>query len=62
MMTAICAHQDLEIETVEVDTMRNGEHDTYEREIYVCADCGIQVDGDPELDAAEARADMEADE
>jgi hypothetical protein len=55
-------HDDLQIETFTVDIMRNGGHDQYEAPGYVCADCGVQVDGDPALDAAEDRADMAYDE
>lgn len=32
-----CVHENVNIEKVEVDTMRNGEHDTYEQIIAVCA-------------------------
>lgn len=31
-----CLHSDYRIETTEVDTMRNGEHDTYEVPIAIC--------------------------
>lgn len=50
-------HGDLKIETIE--TWSSGLDDTEERQIYVCNTCGVQVEGDPELDAAEARTDME---
>lgn len=49
------------VETVEVDTMRNGEHDTYEQRIYVCVDpdCEAELDGSPDEDRADALADMQ---
>lgn len=56
---------ELLVEEIEVDTMRNGEHDTYPARIYVCGGqegCGITLDGNPDVDAAESRADMEYDE
>lgn len=34
-----CDHEDYHFETVEVDTMRNGEHDTYETQLAVCSTC-----------------------
>lgn len=37
-------HEEIIAETIEVDTMRNGEHDTYLTTIHVCDTCGIQVD------------------
>lgn len=46
-----CPHYDTEVETIEVDTMRNGEHDTYERRVYVCSLCGCDVEGDPDEDS-----------
>jgi hypothetical protein len=63
MDTTVCEHPEdaREIEDIEVDTMRNGEHDTYPAKIYVCGLCGEQVEGDPAIDIAEARADYEAD-
>lgn len=56
-----CAHDDSRVETFEVDTMRNGEHDTYEVRGYVCADydCEAELDGDPDEDRAEHLADMQ---
>lgn len=45
-----CTHDEIEIETFEVDTMRNGEHDTYETEGYVCAECGEDLEGNPAED------------
>ena len=38
-----CEHEDVESEVVEVDTMRNGEHDTYETIAYDCTLCGTDV-------------------
>jgi hypothetical protein len=35
----VCPHTDYHWETVEVDTMRNGEHDTYEQQVAVCSAC-----------------------
>lgn len=55
---------ELEIEDGEADTMTNGEHDTYSFRYYACGGeqgCGIQLEGDPDADAAEDRADAEAD-
>ena len=52
-------HDDVQSVTVECDTMRNGEHDTYETEIYECQTCGIQVEGDPAEDRADAIADSQ---
>lgn len=56
-------HKDYEVETVEVDTMRNGEHDTYEVQIYVCGGvegCGVEIEGeDPAADRADYLADMQ---
>jgi hypothetical protein len=55
-----CLHDEgTHVETVEVDTMRNGEHDTYEVRIYVCDTCDAEVDGDPDADRADALADMQ---
>ena len=51
---------ELEIEDVEVDTMRNGEHDTYTTSIYVCGGeegCGVQLEGDPAADRADDESD-----
>lgn len=56
---------ELIVEEGEVDTMRNGEHDTYTSRYYTCGGdegCGIQLEGDPDADAAEDRADAEADD
>jgi hypothetical protein len=54
-------HENLEVEDTEVDTMRNGEHDTYAAQIYVCADCGVTVEGDPAADRADDEMDREQD-
>lgn len=58
-----CAHDDSRVETFEVDTMRNGEHDTYEVRGYVCADydCEAELDGDPDTDRAEYLAEKQID-
>jgi hypothetical protein len=60
-----CSH-DLgsRVETGEVDTMRNGEHDTYEVRYYVCADydCEAELDGNPDEDAHDAMVDAQIDE
>ena len=47
--TFYCTHEDWHRETTEVDTMRNGEHDTYETPIAVCDDwdCEQTLDLDP---------------
>jgi hypothetical protein len=37
-------HDDIIAEVVEVDYMRQGEHDTYNTTVDVCATCGIQVE------------------
>lgn len=41
-----CDHVDYDWETTEVDTMRNGEHDTYEVPIAICSnwECGKVLD------------------
>lgn len=52
-------HDDIQIVDVEQDTMRNGEHDTYTTQIYECQTCGIQTDGDPAEDRADAIADLQ---
>lgn len=36
-----CEHPSFHEETVEVDTMRNGEHDTYPAKVLICDDCGV---------------------
>lgn len=41
----VCQHDsDIEVEDVEVDTMRNGEHDTYTVKAAFCSDCGEEVE------------------
>lgn len=47
-------------ETVQDHLGFQGHYQT-EHSIYVCDDCEEMVDGDPEADAAEDRADAEAD-
>ena len=50
------------VEAVEVDTMRNGEHDTYEVNVAICIDpdCDEELeDVNPDEDRAEALADMQ---
>ena len=55
-----CEHPNgSEIEMVEVDDSHPDRHDGYSYEIYVCVDCGMQTDGDPAEDRAEAIADMQ---
>lgn len=54
-------HTNTHVEEVEVNTMWDGEHDTYTDEIYVCDDCGETLEGSPQADRAEALADMEQD-
>lgn len=51
------------VETGEVDTMRNGEHDTYEVSYYQCIDpdCEAELDGSPDEDAFDAMVDALAD-
>lgn len=41
-----CEHENTHYEIVEVDTMRDGEHDTYNSEIEICDDCDAEVDDD----------------
>jgi hypothetical protein len=56
-------HDDVETdieETVQDHLGINGHYQT-EHSIYVYKDCGMQADGDPAADAAEAQADYEAD-
>lgn len=55
-----CEHENgTEIEEVVEDHMGFSGHYQTEHEIYVCVDCGEQVDGDPAEDRAEAIADMQ---
>lgn len=49
---------ELIVEEGEVDTMRNGEHDTYTSHYYICGGdegCGVQLEGDPDADADDWR-------
>lgn len=39
-----CSHLETRTDVLEVDTMRNGEHDTYERTAVICELCEIEVD------------------
>ncbi len=48
-----CPHDNWQWEQVEVDTMRNGEHDTYTVPVAVCNDCGIDLDYEPETNDCE---------
>lgn len=57
-----CDHSDTRVETFEHDTLRNGEHDTYETRGYVCNWCGSVIDGDPDEDAHDAMVDAQIDE
>lgn len=57
-----CEHEETRVENFEYDTMRNGEHDTYEAPAYVCELCEETVDGDPREDAYEAMVDAQIDE
>lgn len=43
----VCEHENVHNETTEVDTMRNGEHDTYEALIEVCDDCECGTGNEP---------------
>lgn len=36
-------HEDTHMEEVEVDTMRNGEHGTYNTNIEICDECEITI-------------------
>lgn len=50
-----CKHLERHIETIQVDYFVTPDIDeSYEREVYVCDSCGITLDGDPEVDRAEA--------
>lgn len=47
---------DLEVEQVEVDTVRRGEHDTYIQRIYICGGeegCGEELDWSTYLESRE---------
>ena len=55
-----CPHESYHWETVEVDTMRNGEHDTYESSVAVCDDCDASLpDIEPEEPDFDDRGDDE---
>lgn len=58
-----CEHPETHVETVEVDVFEpvHG-HDTRDERVYVCDVCEVTVEGDPDADAADDRADMEYDE
>ena len=45
-----CDHENYHNEPHEVDTMRNGEHDTYTAYHVECDDCGEELDIDPDWD------------
>lgn len=51
-ITFVCDHSSSHhFEDVEVDTMTNGEHDTYNSKVAVCDDCDTQIEGiDPPSD------------
>lgn len=51
-------HENIEIETTE-DWPTSPNDEPREYDIYVCADCGVQVDGDPAEDRADAIADSQ---
>lgn len=53
-----CQHEETHVESLEVDTMRNGEHDTYEVPAYVCDACECVTDED----VTDDREDMAYDE
>ena len=40
----VCDHENTHTETVEVDTTRDGEHDTYEATIEICDLCETEVE------------------
>jgi hypothetical protein len=58
-------HSDYEIETVEVDDSHPDRSDGYSYQVYVCGGpegCGVTIDADvadPDVDRAEALADMQ---
>lgn len=56
-----CEHESTHVEEAVQDHLGFQGHYQTEHSIYVCDDCECQVDGDPEADAAEAKADMDAD-
>ena len=56
-----CEHESTHVEEAVQDHLGFQGHYQTESSIYVCDNCECQVDGDPEADAAEDRADAEAD-
>lgn len=56
-----CEHESTHVEEAVQDHLGFQGHYQTEHSIYVCDDCEETVDGDPEADAAEAKADMDAD-
>lgn len=57
-----CEHESTHVESVTQDHLGMQGHYQTESSIYVCDNCECQTDGDPEADAAEAKADAEADD
>jgi hypothetical protein len=51
--TFVCEHVNTEVETFEVDTMSNGEYDSYESRALVCQDCDEQLDWDFDCEEAD---------
>ena len=41
----VCEHENTHYEDIEVDTTRNGEHDTYMSRVEVCDVCECEVEG-----------------
>lgn len=39
-----CSHHETRTDVIEVDTMRDGEHDTYETTIIICEMCESEVE------------------
>lgn len=57
-----CEHESTHVESVTTDYMRNGEHDQYETEVYVCDACNCTIppdEADPAIDRTDALADMQ---
>ena len=59
MPNSACKHPLEARETAEreIDTSRDGEHDTRIVVVYICGLCDAMIDGDPIHDAAEAQAE-----
>lgn len=57
-----CEHESTHVESATQDHLGVDGHYQTEHSIYVCDNCEVTVDGDPEADAAEAKADAEADD